>query len=499
MNVHALEKPIWNRIRKFEPHSIIDSCVRLLHDPNLWTSGRGNKTPPWFLLLLIRWTYLQGDFLDYRKPPIPDHQFATLINGIHDMDGALDFDLQQTNVYHFLKRLAFQQFWLRRRIHATDLARQVVLFEESQGSDQIREMFLSATGVPLSEFLELSFALLEPFIRQDGRSQIPDTYFRTLEGHYGAEVLGRFLRLFARPEDEIRSLLKQESRDGLKKPEFRFYERTPLLRSPLLLIPGTGYTCFSPIVLQEAIRGFVYDHLKSTSRQRFTTTFGTVFEDYVTKVLDAAGVKYLTEKDLRKQLGSKDYIVDFLIRLPDRNLLLESKSVELNPLARVSMNPLHVERALEESVVKAVKQGIATAARLRETDGSWLKYEPTWLLIVSYKELYLGSGCMFLSGAIGEHLARWRDEQGITPDALPLENVYIASVDDLERLAGLASSGISIESMLDKAAENDRSAPTKKFVFGQHLEELGDNVLAPTFLGAAFERLAARVISAAGT
>src|SRR5207249_1288699 len=134
--------------------------------------------------------------------------------------------------------LAFQQFWLQHNLDTGDHGRLLIMFEEIDGSDEVRQMFEEHVGLRVSDYLELSFMLLAPFVKKDGNWRISEQYFDQARRHYGAEKVDRFLELFAKTEEGFRAFVRGDEEKGFKNLALRFFEQTPLRRTPLLHVPG---------------------------------------------------------------------------------------------------------------------------------------------------------------------------------------------------------------------------------------------------------------------
>jgi len=98
----------------------------------------------------------------------------------------------------------------------------------------------------------------------------------------------------------------------------------------------------------------LYDKLKDHSADSFSPEFGQIFERYIRAGLEYAALSFSDEKQLhRKYLNS--LVVDFVVSSESGNVLIESKAIELSPLARVAPDAEVISNALRDSITKAIK------------------------------------------------------------------------------------------------------------------------------------------------
>ncbi|MDG3419838.1 hypothetical protein P5E09_25125, partial [Vibrio parahaemolyticus] len=167
-----------------------------------------------------------------------------------------------------------------------------------------------------------------------------------------------------------------------------------------------------------------------------------------------------------------------------------SLRVELPYLGKVSDDPKVILGKVKSSALKAIKQANSLNNHIYQHGISSLDHkENNYLLVVTYKELYLGSGQTFYDSIAKEAI----DEiyKGIFNDArIPLKNIYFISVESFDYLCSVIKrSDLTFAKVLEHAKEADQDTPTMKFDFQQHLESLDIDILRPDYLSNAIKEL----------
>jgi hypothetical protein len=465
-------KTVRNRLRKYAPPAVIGRCIRALNRSDADTDRIISRYPPWLMLLLIKWTYIYGDFESSRFRDLDDKEFDTLLNRLHDYSGAVRFPNGKYTPFLLYRNLAFQQFWLQRphRHDCSRLARQQLIF--GSGSLPFEKLFFEQTGINIQYFLRLSLLVLAPFYNDKLAGGVTRDFFWPVESNYPPGTVDAFLSTLSLNIRAARDFLKNKK--GVSPPS-RFYEHyeEPVLKRYPLLREGDGFIPYSRHLLYYSLQTFVYDILKAADPEGFMNKYGPAFQKYVQKGLDYTVWNYLTEADLRKFLSTDEKLVDFVIFEPHTNIFIEAKGVEIADLGKVTHKPDVVRDKIKSSIIKAVEQAYSTAnqmARLGKSSDWGMSNKDTYLVVVTFKDPYMGNGRYLYECVARETLdkimAKYEKEW------IPVEHMYFLSIDDFDciveafggRKGGLAG-------CLEKAVAIDRDPQTAKFVFEQHLQE----------------------------
>jgi hypothetical protein len=489
MDAYRYFKPLRNKLKQFTSESLIELCALKLHELKGFPVDEVKMYPPWFLLALIKWAVLCEDLAHPKRRHATVRDLANLQPMLHSIFDAAPVPRGPGALLLFLKNMAFQQLWLQDRLAGADFGRQIVLFEELPGTPLIRNLFFDITGLDISTYTELTSALACRFLTEDS-IYVGPAYFQPLG--YPADTIRRFLSMFSLERKELRSFFEEE--DGrIKNFEIKLYEQTPLKKRPLLLLDdGSNYLCYSPDLLFFALSTFAYDKLKERHPEVFSAEFGKVFERYIRKGLEYAEIEFLDEAAL-KQKYPNSLVVDFQISSEDELILIESKAVEISPYARVSSDPRVVSGNLRDSVTKAIKQGFATATNFLGEQGlGGARAKEIFLLIVTYKDLFIGNGGDFLLNTPAkEEIERFIVERDLDPRALEFDRVFFLSVREFDRLLHVVKhQKIGLGTILAQILEANRSE--KKLQFGQHLRGLYKSTF-PDFVNQAYEVIITRI------
>ena len=163
---------------------------------------------------------------------------------------------------------------------------------------------------------------------------------------------------------------------------------------------------------------------------------------------------------------------------------MDAKAVEMPYLGKITDDPDVILGKVKNTAIKAIEQAFQLNELLLKSNNDKLPRfkEKSYLLVVTYKELYLGNG-----EVIYEALAQKQIDvitNSVDPAAcIDLSRIYFITIEDFDLAMSLVKNhGIQIEDVFEKAIHNDRNAATRKFDFSQHISTLCENVVIPDFL-----------------
>jgi len=485
-------KPIRNRLRKFDRDALIQLAAEQLHATYHEPTKLMARWLPWYLMLLVKWALVDElQSADRRRPTIDD--LTDLRNRMWRLGERARPPSQYGSIYGFLRAMAFQQFWYHRQFAANDLARQAVLFGKLAGSGQLAARFEAVAGISLSDYLELCFALGARFL---GNSSVDFTanWFSPLLPRYGAARLNRFLGMLSADYAAAGEIIRQ-SDARVRDLDARMYEQTPLRKRPLLALPGK-YICYSPSVLFDRLTTGTYDLLKEADGEAFTREFGDVFEEYLGALLVEHACTTLRERELRRLYpGAK--MPDFVIQSEDATIVVESKAVEMSPLAQVSPDPAVVNNYLRSSIIKGICQAHQVAERIvgQPPAGFSRSKSEFFVLVVTFKDLFIGSGEDFIVNDVAREIREFDVANRVDDQLVPAQNVFFLAVQEFEwLLATCAHHGRPLATVLRAAVVANREPMGKKFNLWQHVEEqFPGGIRSVASLGAAFDELVSRI------
>jgi hypothetical protein len=280
-----------------------------------------------------------------------------------------------------------------------------------------------------------------------------------------------FLRSVSVDIDGLHSNLKSMDKEGRHPNEY--LQQTPFLKFPLVKV-GSEYWCVSPHVLERSLGHFIYDFLKRADVDSFNSPFGKSFERYVGDWISKSGLPSATESELNRVLPGQGKVVDFMVADGDANILIDAKGVEMAQSGMAALQRGDVRRATQTSLIKAFEQGQEVAARiakLKDDHPVIRQRESTYLLAVTYKELYIGNG-ITLSAVVGDTTLEKIREKYNEQYLIPVENIYFLTIYEFEDLMSLVEKGkIGLVEALEKAKKSDSTPMTQKFNFELHINE----------------------------
>jgi len=456
-------------IRRYDALSILGAALNYLYAPAKDHLEQASKQP-WLIMLLIKWTFLDPLANNpLGRPAITQKEMLDMLQRVFDLTDTGNMPDEYDDVRLFMRALAYQQFFHQTENGLFDIARQELMFAKVPENHYFKTRFLKGTGVSIHNFLRLAFALIAT-TKKHGPVIQRSTLFG-LCPPFTPVAVDAFLRSISVEIYELHRDLKTMDKEGRHPNEY--LQQTPFLKFPLIKV-GTEYWCVSPHVLERSLGYFIYDYLKRADVDSFNNPFGKSFERYVGDLLGKSGLPSANEGELNRVLAGHGKIVDFMVVDGDSNVLIDAKGVEMAQRGMAALQRGDVRRSTQTSLIKAFEQGHEVAARLALLEGDHpvvRQRASTYLLAVTYKELYIGNG-ITLAAVVGDaELDRIRakyDEQHL----IPVENIYFLTINEFEELMGLVESGkIGLVEALEKAKKADSVPMTQKFNFELHLNE----------------------------
>lgn len=192
--LHRFYLRVRNKLRRNEPESILSHAIDALHQVSIGGPDVLRRYQPWNILLAIKWALQEADDVSHRRPPATLNDFHYVLNVLHEMEGNVRMPSEYEHVNLFMRHLAFQQFWLQQGPCAEALVRQDLLFSSLPAEHFFQREFRRLTGVSVSEFMELAFALLALVLQTPSPRAISRSHFNLFAPRLSAGALDGFLR-----------------------------------------------------------------------------------------------------------------------------------------------------------------------------------------------------------------------------------------------------------------------------------------------------------------
>jgi hypothetical protein len=457
-------KPIRNKLRRYFPESVLKACIERMNQFSL-KSVDGMMAMPWLWIVLLKWSLIESSRENKSHKKITRQELADLQWPLVKLSNHTRLPTQYQPLELYVRAITYQQNQYQRLVSVNGLARQELIFGESQDNDFFKTEFFAKHGIRLNRFLRISAFLISIL---EIKNKANFNTFDLPVGIFGAAEIDDFLSTISIDIDEIGPTLEKLSPAPRKYTEF--FEQTPFLSFPIVKI-GSEYWCINRKVLSQCLDYFVYDTLKEADK--FSDKFGKRFENYVGKIIEMTGVAFRRESELKRELGDGSKLVDFLIHSGDANIFIDAKGVDLAARAKVTHLSEVLKGAIKSSLLKAIHQGQEVKKNLERINVcEWIIQSPAnnYLFVVTYKPLYIGNAGLLdhlIDGEVSRTISEYPSNTRI-----PLENIYFFSIDEFESLMHLVEKGkISIVEAIERAKEADASFETAKYYFSAHLSE----------------------------
>ncbi|CAM1345096.1 hypothetical protein [Tenacibaculum amylolyticum] len=454
-------KPIRNKLRTFTLDSVTNELLILLKE--FEKSKRKHRF--WHPLILLKWN-LEFSDKKYKAKIANRTDIVKLLNQLDELERSHNtFRIKKgQSITKTFTILAHQQFLYQEITWWDTFSRQLILFNDLKSKYCIKKSFESLTNLSISTFLNISY-IIWLYSHQDELTKIPyygyinDNIKKLLTTLYSENELKSYLDLLTVSKDNIHEILNEDNRVlknyNLQTFEPSFFTRKPyFLHNKKLLIPHKD-------ILHHNFNYFLYEFLKQKD-ENFTTEFGLRLEKYVQLGLDESKQNYVTENELKKQVGLKENLVDFII---SDKVLIEVKAIESKPY--VSANPTDkiLGNEFRKNLVKAyIKQMVNVANNLKK--------QPEYFgIIITYKKLFLGTTQDIWNQFLEEEtLKKWKNNEH---SIIPYSNLFVMDIYTWDKLIQVLqnNSNLTIETVLKKVRDDNSSEKTKKFHFSMHLDD----------------------------
>lgn len=444
MSFYEEFKPIRNKIRKYDPFSIIQKTIQILHQLFYSKIASTSKNPwkyfnPWDLLLAIKWVLASYEKSQKSNKNIKENELRIILKKIdilinkHD-EKIIKIDSKYPSNEPLIKtcrRMAFQQFWQQPacgRIKGDSFDRSYFLFsiDDYNKSKKLNAMYLEfqrKMGFSISTFYTISFIIYAIF--QNSTNRISFTIKDLIpEGcKLKEEEVGNYLK-------ELSFTLEEggrEIKERIKKSEeeyliFQSYEQTPFTIKPFLARENQYYVLY-PLLIDYTLNYYLYDRLKIDCGSKFSSYFGNKFEEYIRKGLQYTEVAFQDENTIKRKLQKNSKTVDFYFEIEEHAFLIEAKSTEMHFKTKISQDTKKIHESLKSSVIKGVKQAYSVANNLGLN-------KIIHVLIVTYKEHYLAQSECIWKEFLKDNMVKFCQENNIDINIIQYQNIHIVSVDN---------------------------------------------------------------------
>ncbi|MDB6446111.1 hypothetical protein PII47_22180 [Pseudomonas sp. 21TX0197] len=455
-------------IRELEEHdhfSVIEATLN-----NLATSETDQKKAlmrmPWTQFLLLKLA-LMGNSGSKKITLSRFNHYANRLYSIQIHAAGLEAD----SIIRQLRPMLLQQLWYQKNADSTLLTifRQSVLF--CGKNPWYANEFRKISGLDLRNFYTITtFILLD--LKNHKKSMLDINIFQLLHklcpGIPYPEILNYFKLIGIRTADLPSYAAAHRLKDIYPS---EYFQDTPFKNRPIL-INGEQLIIFEKNLFITSITELIPELLKKI--QGYKDNFGHDFERYIDNIFTHSQIPFWREKpDLEnfyKKHNIRGKIVDFLFQINNHTILIESKAIEPSPIAKTASDPELLKKILDDSFIKAIKQGVHSAYWISKTEK--FNNNTFSLLIVTHLDFGIYGG-RWISDHVDFEISTWIKET--YPDVpLSLDDVIYCTIADLEDLlrghvAGIYQFSDIIKKSSTKDIEPSQQLMTFAQVISQHL------------------------------
>lgn len=490
---YAAFKKVRNKFRKYRYYELIGGALEYINAP-AEDKIEALKRHPWMVLLFIKWVLLDEHYPNNRAKIADGKDVISILQSMYEMADKLRMLDEYDHYSLFLRNIAFQQFIYQTDFYYAHLSRQSILFSQLDKNHYINKEFVKNTGLEIQDFLDLSLMTLVRFF-DTNEVFLPENWFSTINAKYSENKVNSFLSIISKDVLDIREILI--SSDSGKRLAVENYELTPFIEYPLIKTPGR-YMLTHRNILFRRLEYFVYDIMRSIDAAKFMDKFGSLFERYVEKSLLHSEVTFRTENELMKLLGLAGNQIDFLVQDDSSNIFIDAKAVELNSQGKTTHSSEILLDKTKQSILKAIKQSHDIIKKVADSSNCGITSSMNnYLLVVTFKDLYLGNGSAYYEVIAKKKMDEIYDEYNKYP-CIPPENMYFITVDELDILTDiLKKKALTFTEIMEFAKNNDKDPITQKLEFKQHLHALNINPQTSDYLAFEKDKMFSRILDAA--
>jgi len=453
-----------NRTRPYNSESVVRAALQFLSDaPD--DPLEDLRRAPWQVLLLVKWVCQDKLVRKRTGRPITGEELGNLRQELWRLPERLDLDASDIRPI----RLTFRQLMNPQigfqRPASKGFLREAAILDLQPKDNSVRQLFESKTGLGIADFMDLAFATYAAIL--GGQLRFDTNWFKPFHPNYSVDVIEKFLSCISRTFDQLVefccNLPGANRKVASELHEFPVISRYPFLRS------GGRLECWHPAVFFRGMEGIVHSIL-SEEGQIYIDRFSKLFEAHVLREAKALPATFFGETGLRAFISAESKVTDGLLSFPNCNILIESKAGLFDESV---MSIGHMEMFVRKSraLESAIKQAWSMYESLhceRRAPPRILDAQKNYLLIVTNRELSASRGSALAAMYPPGTLSPSNTEVG---QRLPLEHIYVLSIQDFERLvAGTCNGDIELPSFLATCVQNDDNAGTSVHFFEQHLE-----------------------------
>lgn len=452
---------VFNTLRRYNSASVADVALMALWQK--WPSKLEEvQQAPWLTLLLVKWAIREAPTIRV-GPSIPIEVFDRLRQKLWDLGGIEHEQRPPANVFLMLRMLISTQIEFQRKT-GWGFLRWPALISRTEDNHRLRRMFVEVLGMQPETFMDMAFILYAAAVQES--FPIARNYFDNLRSGYG-DAMDRMLSLLGRDLPSLRLALRENGKPKVRGRQ-ELYEFPYLKRFPLVRLRDGRIHCWHPLVLARGVEEAIHLRLSELGAQ-YTEPFSKLFERYVVELAASFGSMLISEEEYWAVMGGDAAAVEAIVPLGECNVFIEAKMSVFGDDVLLTDDDETIYRKTR-NVRDGIRKAWTVSKTLRERPDAFsvcTTANTDYLIIVTSRELYLGTGEKLRSHYPNGNLD-CADPRVL--DYLPLERVFIACIEDFERLMGSIDAGeVSLQRALEGAVLANRDPETSRLFLSDHL------------------------------
>lgn len=466
-------KPIRNKLSSFRKDDVIIICFNNLK--NIWNLNPieilQKKLPlPWHLFLILKWGFVYCAN-KYEGKHFTQNDFANIYKNLKELPSNYKWieSKDSLDLWKWIRANFTGQFTYQINSGIYGLAAMDIMINDIKIDYDIATRIKNIVGVDTEDFLNFQFLINGLFINDDSQKKYSLEFFNTFKQESDLKNIEIFLKYISLDFYGVEAFLTDHHKI-LANPEFEYNLLSPLWKKPLYRF-NNNYVAYHKSLINNFTEFGLYDILKTSDSEGFSSSFGYCFEEFITIPLQIYTNNYRREKQIKKEFNVTN-AVDFLLKEEKQTLLIEAKSAEMYELTPLNPEMKYLEQTFRNSLIKAYKQIFQNTYELKKRNPSNFKSDNFWAIIVTYKDFMFGSPELiwleFMQTKIMEELPA----EIISDSQIDPFKIFTLSLYEFELLMHYAKSKkISVIDLLNHAYSNNLVRETKKFSFIMHLAD----------------------------
>ncbi|WP_224652854.1 hypothetical protein [Pectobacterium versatile] len=459
---------ITNKLSRFSRASFLENTYNHFQKISDGETGVVSNFP-WCSFLAMKWKIL----IKERKHAIAMTRadYVDVINLIYALQTEASELSKKKDAFLSVRRMLINQslYQLDDSFLQSSLVRQYVWYCES-GDKYYSDKFYEISGFELKTYYSIShylFALAAINKRESFFIHVNELMLH-LVPFYGLDNVKKYINFISLRLVDLYGFFDNFRYDDTS--EMEYYEDTPFLKKPFLLVDN-GLVVFCSAIMKYGLLTMVPDLMKLNFKGEYKEHFGRQLESYVGCFLEKKDYIYYSESQLKDKykFASKSKVVDFFIEESDGVVFVECKAIEPANYVKVNIEPDSLKNRLNDSFIKGIFQGQECAACIQDKDAEIMEKKNCMLIIVHREHyisnaktlrdnIYIDLDCDVIEAA-GKMLIR-------------AERIYYLTIDEFEfLLTACKEKHVTINDFMDYCVENDSKASTMKFKINMHFKE----------------------------